>query len=106
MSLEITYAIERYSFSKDVFDGNEDIFVKFVNGYRYVATFFTYKNIESLRQKKQKTGEELSGKYFWASDMILINDLRTETIKNVIDDLIKDCSFKSFFSKIKKENLD
>ncbi len=106
MSLEITYSIERNTFSEDVFDGNEDIFVNFTNGDRYVATFFTYKNVESLRQKNQKTGEELSGKYFWASDMILINDLRTETIKNVIDDLIKDYSFKSVFSEIKKEDFD
>lgn len=98
------YEIIRITESKDIFDGNEDIFVKFTNGDQYVATLFTYKNIETLRQKNKKTGEELYGKYFWATDMILIDNLSMTTIKEVIDDLLKDNSFNSVFHKIESEN--
>ena len=98
------YEIIRITETEDIFDGNEDIFVKFSNGDEYVATFFTYKNIETLRQKNRKTGEELSGKYFWASDMILIDNLSLETIKEVIDDLLKNDDFIFVFNKIKPDN--
>ena len=98
------YEIKKYSEAQDIFDGNEDIFVEFSNGDRYVATFFTYKNIETLRQKNKKTGEELYGKYFWSSDMILIDDLSLETLKEVIDDLLKNNDFNDVFDKIEPDN--
>ncbi|WP_430411634.1 hypothetical protein [Kordia sp.] len=98
------YEIIRITESEDIFDGNEDVFVKFTNGDQYIATFFTYKNIETLRQKNKKIGEELYGNYFWATDMILIDNLNITTIKDVIDNLLKNDSFRSVFQKIESEN--
>ncbi|GGB67662.1 hypothetical protein GCM10007424_04530 [Flavobacterium suaedae] len=44
---------------------NTDVIVTFDNDKKYIATFFTYQNIQHLRLKNQKTGECDSGYYFW-----------------------------------------
>jgi hypothetical protein len=54
-------------------DDNSDVIVTFSDDKKYVATFFTYDNVKTLTEKNKKTGELLSGKYFWASDMILVD---------------------------------
>ena len=77
---------------------NSDVVVTFENGDEWVATFFTYSNILSLAQKNQNTGENLEGKYFWASDMILVDELSRERIEQVISDLLKDGQFESVFA--------
>lgn len=38
-------------------DDNSDVIVTFENGTRWYATFFTYQNILSLRDKNRETGE-------------------------------------------------
>lgn len=53
--------------------------------------------------KWEKTEESLDGKYFWASDMILIEDLKIETLMQVIDDMIDDGSFFKAFCLITKD---
>jgi len=80
-------------------DDNTDVIVTFDDGAVYVATFFTYENIENLRRKNAETGECLSGKYFWASDMILIDKVDRESIEQVIADLLREDSFDTVFSK-------
>ena len=81
---------------------NSDVIVTFENGEKYVATFFTYQNIDWLRQKNQKTGECLKGKYFFATDLILIDKLNREEITSVINHLIKEDEFYTSFDKIKE----
>jgi hypothetical protein len=81
---------------------NSDVIVTFENGERYVATFFTYQNIDWLRQKNRKTGECLNGKYFFATDLILIDKLNREEVINVINHLIKEDEFFTSFDKIKE----
>jgi len=80
-------------------DCNSDVFVTFENGERWVATFFTYQNISSLAKKNQSTGECLGGKYFWATDMILVDELTRERIEEVVSDLIAAADFKTVFGK-------
>jgi len=79
---------------------NSDVIVTFENGDKYIATFFTYENIESLRQKNQKTGECLNGKYFCATDMILIDKLNRKEVLGVINHQIKEEEFYTYFDKI------
>lgn len=80
---------------------NTDVKVDFSDGTSYTATFFTYENIESLRKKNAETGECLAGKYFWASDMILIDRIERRNILQVIEELLADGSFDSIFAKCK-----
>lgn len=82
-------------------DDNTDVIVTMDNNRKHVATFFTYGNINSLRQKNKKTGECFNGKYFWASDMILIDDCSRNSIEEVIKHLIIEDEFYQTFNEIK-----
>jgi hypothetical protein len=79
---------------------NSDVIVTFENGEKYIATFFTYENIEWLRQKNKETGECLGGKYFYAIDLILIDKLNRIEIMYVINHLIDQNEFYDVFDKI------
>lgn len=97
---EIWIEAEKWSDrSWDKYDTNTDVVVKFGNGERWVASFFTYKNIYSLADKNKETGENLFGKYLWGSDMILIEECSRSTIEAVITNLIREKGFESVFSK-------
>jgi hypothetical protein len=78
-------------------DDNSDVIVTLTDGKKYIATFFTYHNVKTLTEKNKRTGEQLSGKYFWASDMILVDKVDRDTIEKVIADLIKENSFDQLF---------
>lgn len=86
--------------AKAELNDNSDVIVTFENGEKYIATFFTYKNIEWLKKKNKKTGECLNGKYFFATDLILIDRLNREEILKVINDLINQEEFTAAFEKI------
>jgi hypothetical protein len=81
-------------------DCNSDVIVAFENDARWVATFFTYQNISSLARKNESTGECLDGKYFWATDMILIDELTRERIAEVVSHLIATSEFESVFRRV------
>ena len=81
---------------------NSDVIVTFSDDKKYVASFFTYDNIKTLTEKNKKTGELLNGKYFWSSDMILIDRIDRNSIEKVISDLIKENSFYQIFKLIEK----
>jgi len=93
------YTISWVDYEEDLDESNSnlDIHVKFNNGSKYVATFFTLKNIQSLFEKNKKTGECSSGTYFWASDMILITELSSENILKTVQDLIEQGEFEMAF---------
>jgi len=82
---------------------NSDVIVTFSDGSQHVATFFTYQNIEHLRQKNRKTGECLSGKFFWASDMIIVDRIDREEIEGVIKHLISKDEFDLIFNHLEEE---
>ncbi|AOR28257.1 hypothetical protein FORMB_12120 [Formosa sp. Hel1_33_131] len=79
---------------------NSDVIVTFDDKSKYVATFFTYDNIEYLRQKNRQTGECLDGRFFWASDMIIIERINRKEVVEIIEHLIKEKEFESIFDQI------
>jgi hypothetical protein len=84
----------------DIDNGNTDVVVEFEDKTRWVASFFTYKNIEKLVERNQTTGECLHGKYFWSSDMILVDQISRESIDEIVKHLLNEGSFASIFGKI------
>ncbi|WP_430509864.1 hypothetical protein [Gottfriedia solisilvae] len=100
---EIWIEAEEWESDYDIFDENTDVIVKFEDDTEWVASFITYKNILSLRDKNKVTGECLNGKYFWSSDMLLIEDISRKTITNVVTQLLADGEFWRVF---KKNELD
>lgn len=83
----------------DVEDVNTDVKVTLPDRSVWMATFFTYKNIQSLREKNEQTGECMNGTYFQASDMFLIVIAIRERIVEVIDYLTDSGEFESVFTK-------
>jgi hypothetical protein len=81
-------------------DDNSDVIVTFSDDKNYVATFFTYDNVKTLTEKNKRTGELLGGKYFWASDMILVDRIDRDTIEKVVYDLIKEKYFDLLFKSV------
>lgn len=81
----------------DELDDNVDVFVDFVTGERYVATFFTIANIRRLMDKDAETGECANGLYFWATDMVIVRSLTRDNVERTIADLLSTGTFESVF---------
>jgi hypothetical protein len=89
----------------NITDDNTDVIVTFDDSTRWVASFYTYQNIFSLAEKNKGTGECLGGKYFWGTDMILIDEVSRERIEEVIVDLMKETEFERVFSSCEKDDI-
>lgn len=85
---EIWYEFSEAQNSVDCFDCNSDVIFELSDGSKWVATFFTYQNIETIRKKNQLSGECLNGAYFCATDMILVSEMSEKTIKSVLQELL------------------
>src|SRR5262249_32714919 len=79
-------------------DDNTDVVVLFEDGSRWVATFFSYQNVSSLAEKNRATGECLGGKYFVATDMILVDEVTRQRIEEVIEELLNRSEFEIYFA--------
>ena len=79
---------------------NTDVCVTFADGSRWIATFFTYSNIGKLVEKYRRTGECNHGKYFWATDMILVDRVSRDRIEEIIQYLIDHEEFENVFSRV------
>lgn len=84
----------------DLTNDNVDVEVVFNNGDRYSATFFTILNIQFLLDQYKKTGECSNGLYIWASDMIIVENISENIIRNVVLDLLHSGELYTSFSKI------
>lgn len=83
----------------NIHDVNTDVIVTFEDGSRWVASFYTYQNIQTLAEKNRQTGECLHGKYYWGSDMLLVDECSRSRIDEVIEDLILQGDFEVIFAK-------
>jgi len=83
----------------DPADGNTDAIVTLEDGSRWVATFFSYANIRSLAEKNKRTGECLGGRYFYATDMVLVDEVSRSRIREVVEDLLASGEFDSAFRR-------
>lgn len=82
-------------------DDNVDVEVVFPNGERYVATFFTLKNLETIMNRHAQSGECNYGKYLWAADMVIVRELTTEAIRETVAYMILERELESAFSHTK-----
>lgn len=98
---ELGYQIDLIQDSRGihVLNDNLDVVVRFDDGKCYAATFFTLTSIGRLMAQYQETGECLGGRYFWSSSMIIVHDLRRETVEACIADLIASGEFADVFEE-------
>ena len=76
---------------------NSDVVVTRDDGSIWTATFFSYEHIAELRRGYQDTGECLHGRYFWATNMILVDAVTRERVEEVVADLMVTREFESAF---------
>ena len=84
---------------------NVDVQVTFPNGESFSAVFFTLQNIDTLIKKYKKTGECADGSYFWASNMIIVQELTEQTPCETIDNLLAEEEFEFVFSKNEESTI-
>ncbi|REC49725.1 hypothetical protein [Chryseobacterium pennipullorum] len=67
----------------DYYNDNIDLNIILPSGSVFFSTFFTIINVKNLIDKDDAV-------YFWSTDMLIVKDLKKETIKNVVFNMIKD----------------
>lgn len=85
-------------------DCNSDVGVTLSDGTTWIATFFTYQNIETLRKANAESGDCLGGAYFWATDIVLIDELTRERVTEVVNHLIAEGEFELIFAREDEED--
>ena len=81
-------------------DAVTDVVVTLDDGSRWIATFCTYVHLDTLRRTCASTGENLGGKYLWASDLILVDDSSRASVEAVVRDLLAAGDVASAFSSL------
>ncbi|MBQ7782906.1 MAG: hypothetical protein IJ368_02960 [Oscillospiraceae bacterium] len=85
----------------DESDANTDVHFELDDGTKWCASFYTYQNLLTLSHKNKKTGECLSGEYFYAHKPIFISRISKELIVSVLEDIIlTESELSSVFTRI------
>ncbi|MFC7773186.1 hypothetical protein [Flavobacterium sp. GCM10027622] len=69
---------------RDLYNDNTDVYIVFKNDFStvFVTTLFTTENINQIMRNNKES-------FFWASDMLILDNLSRETIYMSIDKIIK-----------------
>lgn len=67
---------------------------------KYIATFFSFDHINTINRQHFRSGEFLDGTYFFAKNMLLINNCSYINVRKIINHLIEEGNFKDVFKKI------
>lgn len=99
---KIYLSIEKEFGPKDINfdDDHTDVIIEMQDGNHYVASFFTFKNLDTIRNRIRNNPNFLDGKFFWVDHMIFIRDIRIETIREVIQFLMEEGDFDKVFSQL------
>ena len=74
-----------------------DVEIVLEDGARYIPTFFTLKAVNTIMRRNAEYGADAEpgeetpyahGVYFWAHDMVIVNELTSEVIESTIHDLL------------------
>lgn len=88
----------------DADDYNVDIEVVFDSDERYMATLFTVENLKTLMNRHKHSGECNSGTYFWAVDMVIVEQLTLESIQELVRYLIANDELSYTFAQIVEDD--
>ena len=85
-------------------DAVTDVVLTLGDGSRWIATFCAFGHVATLREGCAQTGENLSGKYLWASDLILVDDTSRASLVQVVSDLLAGGDVPSAFSELTEDD--
>ena len=86
---------------RDADDDNVDVLIDLEDGRLFSATFFTIKNLLTLMKAYRDTGECAGGAYVWAKDMIVVESISKEAIRQVVADLIESGEIESCCTRVR-----
>lgn len=92
--------LDVHSYNNDKENESTDVIVVLKNHQRYIASFISLQQLGKILSRYKETGENLSGKYLWAKNMILIDHCEPTSINTVITELIEEGVFKEVFLRI------
>jgi hypothetical protein len=81
-------------------DLNTDVIVNFENGDKYVATFFSHKNLKKTVDADRQAFDFSSDRYYRILNMVLVEDLNKENLLAVIECMIAEGDFQLIFKKL------
>ena len=83
-----------------------DVIVTMKDGSRYIPTFFTLQEIATIMEEKKRTGEDGAGKYFWAVDWVVIDQITHTNIEHVIAAMVKDGTLQRCAKRYQPQSKD
>ena len=84
-------------------DAVTDAIVTLDDGTRWVASCCSFAHLETLRANCAESGENLNGKYLWASDLVLVDDTSRASLEAVVRDLLARGELQNAFSEVAEE---
>src|SRR5689334_9907572 len=84
----------------DPADAVTDVVVTLGDGSRWIATCCSFAHVEQLRRNCVESGENLGGRYLWASDLVLVDDTSRPTLTMVVGDIVASGDLPSAFSEL------
>lgn len=89
----------------DPADAVTDVVVTLEDGTRLVASCCSFAHLATLRRNCAESGECLSGRYLWGSDLVLVDDTSRATIDAVVRDLMRAGDLESAFSRVDDDEI-
>jgi hypothetical protein len=80
-------------------EANTDVIVHTRDGYRYVATFCTYKKMEILMYSNDFQQRD-TYHYLWFKNLVLVKQISEDYVNNVVEEMIDEGDFQVLFQKI------
>lgn len=84
-------------------DDVTDVVVTLADGTRWVAACCAFAHLDTLRARCADSGENLGGRYLWASELILVADTTRATMEAVVRDLLDRGDLASAFAPFVEE---
>jgi hypothetical protein len=86
----------------DPADAVTDVVATLPDGSRWIAAFCAFAHLPTLRRACAESGENLGGRYLWASDLVLVDDTSRATIEAVVADLVARGDLASAFGELEE----
>jgi hypothetical protein len=84
----------------DYADLNTDVIVRFADGDEYVATFFSFRNLEAMFAENRMEQEQHAEPYYKILNAVLVESLQKSKLLPVIEHMIVEGDFQVVFRKI------
>jgi hypothetical protein len=79
---------------------NTDVIVRFDNGDEYIATFFSFKNLQGMIEEHKQSKEYFSEEYYRLVNAVLVNDFNNNKLLSVIEHMMAEGDFQLVFKKV------